>query len=148
MQRKSVQDPMKMRFLLGVLLVTCLFAVVANAQPSYEGRFTLTHTVNWGNVVLPAGEYTITLESLDGPALVRSASGKTKFFAVARIKADAEKGGTSLVLTVIGNQRRVRSMNLPEFGRSLIYEPLTRNEREMFAEAGQVQAIPVITAEK
>lgn len=147
MQRKPVQDAMKARFLMGVLLVTCLFAAVANAQ-SYEGRFTLPYTVNWGNVVLPAGEYTITMNSLKAPALVRSASGKTKLFTVTPTMADVEKGSASLFITVIGNQRRVRSMNLPEFGSSLIYGPLTRTERQMLAEAGHVRAVPVITAEK
>ncbi len=46
------------------------------------------------------------------------------------------------------NERRVRSLNLPGRGVSLIYPPTTSAEREMLAKADQVHAVPVITAGK
>ncbi len=45
-------------------------------------------------------------------------------------------------------ERRVRSLNLPQTGRVLIYEPLTKAEREQLAKAGQIQAVPVVIARK
>jgi hypothetical protein len=45
-----------------------------------------------------------------------------------------------------GNERIVRSVNLPQIGKSLVFEPLTKTEREMFAKAGKIEAVPVIAA--
>src|SRR5207245_6618424 len=73
---------------------------------------------------------------------------ENKMFTVTPIAANSEKGAARLYTTFVRGERRVRSLNLPELGRSLIYEPLTKNEREILAQAGQVQAVPVIAARK
>ena len=59
-----------------------------------------------------------------------------------------KKGPACLIVTASGNERRVRSLNLPELGQSLTFEPLTSTEREMFAKAGQIDTVPVIIARK
>ena len=64
------------------------------------------------------------------------------------IISDGEKGPACLIVTASGNERRVRSLNLPELGQSLTFEPLTSTEREMFAKAGQIDTVPVIIARK
>jgi hypothetical protein len=148
MKMKAIRHRSAMRLLVIVTLITCAFAAEANAQSSFTGRFTLPYEVHWGKVVLPAGDYSITMESSAAPALVRSASGENKMFTSIPVTAESEKGAACLVITLRGNERRVRSLNLPRLGTSLIYEPLSNTERELLAKEGQIQTVPVSTARK
>jgi hypothetical protein len=137
----------EVKLLVAVVLATSVFVAAVNAQPRFQGRFRLPYEVHWGNVVLPAGEYTITLPPFEAAGLVRSASGKAQFIPFAPIE-DSKEGVSCLVITVRGDERRVLSMNLPQLGQSLIYERLTKTERETLAKADQVQEVPVLTAGK
>ncbi len=148
MNTKTMRPGISVRFFAVVMLATCAFAAAANAQSTMAAKFTLPYEVHWGTNVLPAGDYSISLGSHGDVGLVQSANGKTAFFTTIPIKSDSDKGATALQLMVRGNERRVRSLNLPERGISLTYQPTTSAEREMFAKADQVQAVPVITAGK
>ena len=136
------------KLILGVLFATCAFAATANAQPSFEGKFTLPYEVHWNHAVLPAGEYSIQLDAKGRPAVVHSTSTGESVNTYTPILGDREKGAARLTVTIRGNERRVRAMNLPGIGKSLIFDPLTKTEREMFAKAGKIDAVPVITARK
>jgi hypothetical protein len=136
------------RLILGVLFATCMFAAAANAQSSYEGKFTLPYEVHWNHAVLPAGEYSLQVKSKGMPVVLRSKSSGRSVNSGTPILGDREKGSACLTITVQGNERIVRSVNLPRIGNSLIFEPLTKTEREMFAKAGRIDAVPVITAQK
>lgn len=136
------------KLILGVLIATCVFTAAANAQPSFEGKFTLPYEVHWGGTVLPAGEYAIQLDANGMPAILHSTSGNMSVNTGVPILDDAEKGAARLTITIRGNERRVRSVNLPRIGKSMVFEPLTKTEREMFAKTGQVDAVPVVTAQK
>jgi hypothetical protein len=138
---------MKTVKMLAILtLAMCASAGAANAQ-SVTGRFTLPYEVHWGTATLPAGEYTITMDSLHSATLVQSANSQSFFTRMPKID-DSMKRPTSLVITSFQGERRVRSLNLPQYGRSLIYEPLTKAEREQLAKAGQIQSVPVFAAKK
>jgi hypothetical protein len=78
--------------------------------------------------------------------VVRSASGKAQFIRATVATEDNKKGDNCLVIMARGNERRVLSLNLPELGQSLIYERLTKSERETVVKAEQ--AVPVIVAAK
>jgi hypothetical protein len=134
--------------LFGVLIGTCVFAVAANAQPSFAGKFTLPYEVHWGQAVLAAGQYSIRMNSVAGPAMVTSADGSRTVYTQFPTIADSDKGGTRLTITNLGNERKVRSLNLPALGKLVIFAPLTQSEREEIAKAGQTIAVPVVTAEK
>ena len=73
---------------------------------------------------------------------------KLRFFTPIPTKAYNRTGDTALYVIVRGNQRIVRSLNLPSRGISLIYRPITNTEREMLAKADQLQAVPVTEAGK
>lgn len=131
-----------------VILAMCAFAVAANAQPSFTGSFTLPYEVHWGTNVLPAGEYTIVVDSLRAPALIRSANGKAHMYTAAPIPVDCDKKTTSLFVTVRGNQRMIHSMSLPASGVSLIFARPSSAEPQMLAEANAEESLPVATTRK
>ena len=136
------------KLILGVLIATCVFTAAANAQPTFQGKFTLPYEVHWNHAVLPAGEYSIRVAAKGMPAILRATNGDKLFNTGVPIPVDAKKGAACLTVTIRGNERRVRSLNLPQIGVSLIFEPLTKTEREMLAKAGQIDAVPVVTAQK
>jgi hypothetical protein len=144
-ERRSNMKTVKMLTIL--TLAMCAFTAAANAQ-SVTGRFTLPYEVRWGTATLPAGEYTITMDSLHSATLVQSASNSQSFFTRMPTTDDSMERPTSLVITSFQGDRRVRSLNLPQYRRSLIYEPLTKAEREQLAKAGQIQSVPVFAAKK
>jgi hypothetical protein len=147
MKAKTMRHAIQVKLFAVVLLATFAFAAAANAE-TIAAKFTLPFEVHWGKTVLPAGVYTISMDSLANVALIRAASGKTFGFTPIPIKAKSDNGRSALYVMVRGNERRVRSLNLPARGISLIYPPATSAEREMLAKADQVQAVPVITAGK
>jgi hypothetical protein len=130
MKSKPKRNPIRSTVLASIVLATCAFAAAAYAQPSFVGSFTLPHEVHWGAALLPAGDYTIVVDSLDGPATIRSAKGEGRMFTPAPIQTDGGKGKCSLFITIFNGERRVRSLNLPRLGQSLIYAPLSKEERE------------------
>lgn len=146
--RYAVQHPTSWKRFLGVLVATCAFAAAAFAQPTFVGKFTLPYEVHWGRGVLPAGVYYIRMDSIAAQAVVVSAGGMRTMFTTPPVIADSKQTGTFLTLTTIGNERRVRSLNLPQLGKSLIFAPLTKTEMEELAKAGQSNTVPVVTAKK
>jgi hypothetical protein len=67
---------------------------------------------------------------------------------MAPILHDSDEHTAYLFITIRGRERRIQSLHLPLLGKSLVYEPLSQSEREMLAEAGQAQIVPVVTAAK
>lgn len=65
----------------------------------------------------------------------------------AKFVAQAAPGGSYIFITGSGNDRQVRSMNLPQLGRSLVFKPLARRERETLY-ATVSQTLPVQMAKK
>jgi hypothetical protein len=139
--------PISLKLLLAAVIATCVFTAAANAQPSFIGKFTLPHEVRWGQATLPAGDYFIRMDAT-GPGIVRSANGAKTVFLNPPIVADSERGGSYLTITTQGNERTVRSLNLPEIGKSVIFMPLTKSERELLVKTRQIDSLPVVTAKK
>lgn len=132
-----------------VLFSLVMAAVVGNAQIALHGKFQLTGETRWGKAVLPAGEYSLTIESAQQPVriVIQSADGKTAAMAFAESSVDSAPGGSYLFVTGTNADREVRSMNLPQLGTSLIYKPLTKRERETLY-ARSSQTVPVQIAKK
>jgi hypothetical protein len=132
-----------------VLMLVLLGAVAANAQATLHGKFRLTDEVRWGKAVLPAAEYSLTIDSLQKPIriIVQATNGKTAAMAEAQTSVDPAPGGSYIFVTGIGHNRLVRTMNLPQLGRSLIFEPLTERERETLYSSAS-QTVPLEMAKK
>jgi|SRR5690349_17074813 len=144
----AIQHPTSWKLFLGVLVATCAFAAAAFAQPAFVGKFTLPYEVHWGRGVLPAGVYYIRMDSMAAQAMVSSAGGDRTIFTRPPIIADSKEPGTFLTLTTMGTERTVRSLNLPQLGKSVIFAPLTKSDREELAKAGKSITVPVVTAKK
>jgi len=132
-----------------VLFTLALAAVAANAQTVLHGKFQLTGETRWGKAVLPAGEYSLTIETAQQPVriVIQSTDGKAGAMALAFGSTNAAPGGSYLFITGTGKDREVRSMNLPQLGTSLIYKPLGQREREtLYTKASQT--VPVLMAKK
>ena len=119
-------------------------AVAANAQDAFDGKFQLSSEVRWAQAVLPAGEYNFALETTKHPfkILIYRADQNISAMVVSSISEDARPGGSFLSITEHGSKRTVRSLNLPQLKMSLIFEPLTRRERETLS-ANQSHTVPV-----
>lgn len=130
-----------------VLLSLIAVAVAANAQSSLHGKFRLTSEARWGKAVLPAGEYTFTINSAQSPIVIQSVDGKVSAMAAALSSVDAAPGDSYILITGSGNDRQVRSMNLPQLASSLVFKPLTPREREMLSAKAHA-TVPVQIAKK
>ena len=146
MQKKTIRHASEVKLFVALVLATCVFAAAVSAQPRFEGRFTLPYEIHWGQTVLAAGEYTIFMNPSQAAAVVRSASGEAQFIRANVATEDNKKGVNCLIITARGNEHRVRSLNLPGVGQSLVYERLTKSERETVVKADQ--AVPVVVAAK
>ena len=144
--KHAIQCLTSWRLVVGILIATCAFAAAASAQPSFAGKFTLPYEVHWGQAVLPAGNYSIRMGPA-GPAKISATDGTRSIFTNIPVVADSEKGSTHLTITSSGNERTVRSLNMPELGKMVIFAPLTKAEREA-AKAGHVDTLPVVSAKK
>lgn len=149
MKIKHVTSETSLRLLLSIVMATFVFTAAANAQPSFAGKFTLPYEVRWGQAVLPAGDYVIRMDSTVSPAKISPANGSSAgAFTMSPVLEDSHSAGTYLTITNQGNRHRVRSLNLPELGKLVIFAPLTKTEREELAKEGQINTVPVVTAKK
>lgn len=142
----SIQRTMVTKLILGMLISTFAFAAAANAQSAFSGRFVLPQGVRWNHAVLPAGEYVIEMGSITAPAVLHFKNTGDSFYTATPMVADSEKGATQLNITIRGRQRHVRSLDLPAIHKTLIFEPLTKAERERIAKAGEAETVIVATA--
>lgn len=144
--RKHGLTFMKLGF--GVAIATGLFAGTANAQSLVKGTFTLPYEVRWGRALLPAGQYSIQIDSVNAPARVTTPTGAIRAFVVARSIDSAMTGHpTALVITRGEGERVVRAFNWREGNRSFVYKPFTKVERKAFARANDTERIPILMAQ-
>jgi len=137
----------KLMVALFALLMSCAAAITASAE-TFHGTFTLPYEVHWGRTVLPAGNYAITMDGFNSPVIVRSASGKGRLVSAFPATGDALEGGCFLSIDYKAGRHTVRYMNVPSLGKVLIYEPLTRREREEIARGIRPQPLQVALAQK
>jgi hypothetical protein len=137
-----------LKLLLAVVLTASVFSAAANAHPGFAGKFTLPYEVHWGKAVLPPGNYFIRMDSTIAPAIINSTSGDMTIYTEFPTVADSHNDQGYLTITTQGNEHKVRSMNLPGLGKTVIFAPLSKGERETLAKAQQITKVPVIAARK
>lgn len=145
---KIIRSLATVELLLAVVGSICLFSGVAKAQ-TVKGKFQLTEQATWNGAVLPAGEYTVTVDSPMRPICARLQDADGKVIAMlASSDVDDAKGSRSyLFITRQDGQRKIRTFNLPEYGVSVTFDPLTKAERHDLDVAAE-NSIPVVMAKK
>jgi hypothetical protein len=122
----------------------------ASAQTLVKGTFTLPYEVHWGKAVLPAGHYSINIVDARKPALVSNTlTGQGSAFVMTRAIGDVMKGQpTALLITKMDNERVVRSFNWREGNQRFIYRALTETERTRLGSASELEAVPILMAQR
>jgi hypothetical protein len=140
------------RLLAGALLMGSLFAAVAGAQSIvYQGKFTLPYEVRWSGSTLPAGDYSIKINSTGSPmiALIRSTSGKPAVTYVMNGSIDTDqKGQNALLITARNGKNIVHSLAVADLGVVLVYDPGLAHEKPSVEEAQAEHSVPLVSAKK
>jgi hypothetical protein len=128
------------------LLAGCLTANLASAQEAYRGKFTLPFEARWGQVVLPAGQYSFTLDhgTVSGIVSVRGETGRALGFITNPAISDGQTfDRCELILVRSGENYTIRALRLPELGLTLEYS-VPKSGRQFIVQGPQLlERIPV-----
>ncbi len=133
------------RSLLQGLASICLTAGLLGAA-DVTGSFTLPSQTQWGSAVLPAGDYTFTLDhaTLDGQiVLKRQPKGPSAVVLAQGMNPAGSSGASSM--RIVGN--RVRSLYLAPAGLTYSYQTHPE-QREILARSSGVPGITVAITTK
>jgi len=133
-----------LRFLGLALLATCFNAGNANAQ-AVQGKFTLTFAARWGQVILPAGDYSFSMDSVGKPCPITLYRGRNGVAVILAQSQDRKDSGRAELTVVRGT---VRSLSLPEMGVIFQYAPQRHKYLTAPEEREIAQIVPVVTTGK
>jgi hypothetical protein len=125
-----------------------LAAGAALAGPVYRARVTLPNEVHWGGAVLPAGEYTLAMDTVAGPLRIVDSSGRIRALVSARPGVAASTRPTAILITRDGSQRTVRSFNCPPWGHKFVFRTFPREQRGLVAREDQLEIVAVRMASR
>lgn len=130
------------------LLSSGFGASLANAQV-YAGKFTLPFEARWGRAVLPAGDYTFTMDSASAPFTIIVRGEQDTNIIMTTAGHDTSIARRSVLQVVRhGAGGTIRSLTLAELGVVLYYRA-PKGEPAMFAQAPElIQRLPVSPAGK
>jgi hypothetical protein len=128
------------------LLAGCLTASLASAQEVSKGRFTLSVEARWGQVVLPPGDYSFTLDHPTnmGIVTIRAETGRALGFVVNQTIDDRQAfDSTELILVRSGGNYTIRALRLADLGLTLEYSA-PKTGRQLIVQSPQLlERIPV-----
>jgi len=138
------------KFAVLALVTACFGASLANAQ-EVQGTFNLPFEVNWGQAVLPPGNYSITPDSAPGfPAHTVSIRGENNMACIIMplVLDHSVSGKSALIVERHGDSGTVRALRLPDAG-LVIYYPAAKAKRQILAQApALIQRLPILMAQK
>jgi hypothetical protein len=123
---KSIYSITFLKIVALTIAVVAVSVCPAHAQAT-EGKFTLAHDVHWGNTIVPAGDYSFTINSSNSygiPSLLTLRKSNGKVIAMISPTASSKthySENAELVLTREGEERFVSSLYLGELGIVLNY---------------------------
>jgi hypothetical protein len=122
-------------FLALALLVMALAPASASAQSVFKGHFTLPVETVWGSAILPAGEYSFTMESLASPytITVRGENNTAMINVTGGIKQHEGTGQSVLVIARRNGRAAVNRVYLEPLGTTFYYGP-EKGESRFLAE--------------
>jgi len=141
----------KVTFFATVLLIAGLFSGSIQAQSVYNGRFTLTHSVRWGQALLPAGSYRINIDPSNGFGMLMAEvfdnkTGRPAAMIACNITEKA-KGSSVLLLSLRGGEKVVHTLRVEELNESFIFDPSLAHRR-VSEDANSTETVPILNARK
>ena len=130
------------------LLAACLSAGLAWAQAA-AGKFTLPFEARWGLAILPAGDYSFTVDQPGLTSLLTISRG-TRSVALIKCQSYSMTSSGASELTVVrdGRGNTVRDLRLPQIGMVFHYAPNKPRRTGKASEEEAARAVPVFTAAK
>lgn len=122
----SAKKLSRIQVLLLSLISSLAFPSHAPAQPVTAGKFTLSSAAKWGNVTLPAGDYTFAVEDSVSPPTVTifAADGTGKGMVMPAFVSDISSPDKSkITMEVIDGQSVVTALYVEHMGYVLHYSP-------------------------
>jgi hypothetical protein len=103
-------------------LALCFSAGFGKAQNAYEGKFTLPFEAHWGEAVLPAGDYTISMRSATEQYLlfVRG-EGKTAMIMAQGTSTKTVSDNSHLTVVDTGGNQAITELAAGHFGLTFSY---------------------------
>lgn len=140
--RFESDSPFAKLLFAGVTILT--FFVASAVAEDASGKFSLKHPVRWGSVVMPAGDYTYSLEHhASAMLLVRNANGQPGFLVMAKSVSSAnDLQPDRLILQRDGNDWFVRSIVLSSIGETLHFPvPASHTQVASASDSGGIAAL-------
>jgi hypothetical protein len=145
--KRSIQQA---TFLLAALVASLTLAGAARAHyisPQFVGKFTLTSPAHWGKSTLPPGNYTLHINSISSPIVVRVLNDQDTLVAtvVTRSIDDYTKGSNALQLKTRNGQVVIQSLVLADMKMVLVFDPSPAHQR---IEEARAESTVVLVARK
>jgi hypothetical protein len=109
----------------------------AQSSPDYSGKFTLTHETQWGDTMIPAGNYTLAVENAGRVLVIRNADTRKGVAVELGQGTMGSRSETSEIrIAVRGNQQAVTGVEIASFGE--VYSrvhPFPKSRRQAEEEA-------------
>jgi hypothetical protein len=116
-----------------VALAVVLSAGLAKSQV-VKGTFTLPVEVRWGGATLPAGDYTLRVDDISVPQLIRvEGEGKSAFILAGSHDPFAISNLSQLVLVETAHGYAVRSLEVGEVGVSIDFVVSKQSKTTQYA---------------
>ncbi len=132
-----------------ILSIGLIFTGIGQAQiPTFTGKFTLTHQVQWNRTLLQSGDYTVTIESISLPvvALIRDSSGRPVARFISSIDSGKTSTGNALFIREKDGQPCVYALALTSLGKLFVYDSVLAHQEMM--ESRVPQTVPIMLAKR
>jgi hypothetical protein len=147
MKQQLIRFASRSLLFLAIAGATCVSGSPVQAQSLFRGKFTLPYEARWGQAVLPAGNYTLSMgeAAASGTMLIREAkSGRTVAQIPTNIAEDSKAGNSALLIVTRGGKHIIYTLRLAETGQMFVSDPeLARQVREQEKET---KVIPILQA--
>jgi len=138
------------KFAVLALLTACFGANLAQAQ-TLQGKFNLPFEVQWGQAVLPPGNYSFTVSTgtaFPGHTVFVRGENNTASIITSPIHVDSHSGKNELIVERHGESRAVRELRLADAGLVFSY-PAPKAEKQVLAQGpALIQHLPILMANK
>lgn len=147
---KTNRSSMKVRCLIFTSLAVCFSAAVLSAR-EWQASFSLPFEARWGNITLPAGDYSVHFNTNDagsGFVLLGQGTRKIGFVGVLNAETPSTPAKSQLLIVREGSMATVHILYIAELGTAFHFKVPERFEvyTRLIARAGEpavIQRIPV-----